>query len=113
MTGDGPRPLANNRGKRSIPSGGVYDARHFVSRLSLIVGLERPFPISSPPPHRLVSPIGGTVGMGISNIFKPSGSQKSGGDQASVTDPGPLSSNSDKTDIGTLPQPNLKIKVRG
>ena len=51
--------------------------------------------------------------MGISNIFKPSGSQKSGGDQASVTDPGPLSSNSDKTDIGTLPQPNLKIKVRG
>lgn len=50
MTGDGPRPLANNRGKRSIPSGGVYDARHFVSRLSLNVGLERPFPISSPSP---------------------------------------------------------------
>jgi hypothetical protein len=49
MTGDGPRPLPNNRGKRSIPSGGVYDARHFVSRLSLIAGLGRPFPISSPP----------------------------------------------------------------
>jgi hypothetical protein len=51
--------------------------------------------------------------MGISNIFKPSGSQKYGGDHASVTDLGPLSSNSDKTEIGTLPQPNLKIKVRG